>query len=112
MVTREQYHIESSVTHCKNWEHSIDDLREVIGKKFRGIPTAREGQKTDYAKGKNYFKSIVQTYQNVGFAPSKIQRIFVTWVVTDEDGLKKPNRLSRVRKRIFMAGNATLKMKP
>ncbi len=89
LVTKKQYHIESSVTHCKNWAHSIEDLREIFDKKFRGVPAAREGQKTDHAKGKNYFKSIVQSYRDVGFAPSKIQRIFVTWIVTDEADLKR-----------------------
>jgi hypothetical protein len=87
--TKEQYHVESSVTHCKNWAHSIEDLREVFDKKFRGVPTARKGKKTDYVKGKDYFKSILETYRNVGFVPSKIQRIFVTWIVTEENGLKR-----------------------
>lgn len=89
LLTKKQYHIESSVTHCKNWAHSIEDLRDVFDKKFRGVPAAREGGKTDYAKGKNYFNSIIQTYRSAGFAPSKIQRIFVTWIVTDESGLRK-----------------------
>ena len=89
LLTKKQYHIESSVTHCKNWAHSIEDLREVFDKKFRGVPTTRAGKATDSAKGKNYFKSILRTYRDVGFTPSKIQRIFVTWIVTEEDGLKK-----------------------
>lgn len=88
LLTKEQYHVESSVTHCKNWTHSIEDLREVFDKKFRGVPASREGKKTDYTKGKNYFKSIVQTYRHIGFSPSRIQRIFVTWAVTDP-GLKE-----------------------
>lgn len=88
LKTNEQYHIESSVTHCKNWWHSIEDLREVFDKKFRGMPTAREGKKTDSAKGKKYFESILQTYRSIGFKPSQIQRIFVVWAVTDT-GLKE-----------------------
>lgn len=89
LKTKEQYHIESSVTHCKNWSHSIEDLRDIFDKKFRGIPATREGKKTDYTKGKNYFNSIIQTYRHIGFSPSRIQRIFVTWAVTEESGLRK-----------------------
>ncbi|MDP3041271.1 MAG: hypothetical protein Q8N62_00835 [Candidatus Omnitrophota bacterium] len=89
LETKEQYHVESSVTHCKSWWHSVEDLREVFDKKFRGVPASRKGRKTDYTKGKKYFNSIIQTYRHMGFAPSKIHRIFVTWTVTHEIGLKK-----------------------
>lgn len=89
LKTKDQYHVESSVTHCKNWWQSVEDLREVFDKKFRGIPTTREGKKTDYTKGKEYFDTILETYRSMGLIPSQINRIFVTWAVKDETILKK-----------------------
>ncbi|TVM03354.1 MAG: hypothetical protein CV087_05670 [Candidatus Brocadia sp. WS118] len=89
LKTSKQYHIESSVTHSKNWWHSTEDLHEIFNKKFRGLPPKREGKKTDYVKGKEYFDSILQAYQRIGFAPSKINRIFVTWAVKDDVALRK-----------------------
>ncbi len=89
LVTKEQYHIESSVTHCANWSPSADDLWEIFDKKFLGLPPEREGKNTDRAKGKTYFNKIKQTYRGVGFSLSKIQRVFVTWSVADKAGLDK-----------------------
>jgi hypothetical protein len=84
LITQEQFHIESSVTHRLNWSPTHDKLRDIFDKKFRGIPPKREGEKTDHAKGINYFNKILQTYKSIGFDPSKIQRIFVTWVLKED----------------------------
>jgi hypothetical protein len=87
VATGEQYHVESSVTHRENWCPSTKELRDIFDRKFRGMPPKREGSNTDYAKGKSYFEHITQIYENVGFDPLKIQRVFVTWTVADEDSL-------------------------
>ena len=87
-ATQEQYHVESSVTHSKDWLLSTEQLREIFDRKFRGAPPKREGKKTDHAKGKTYFDNIIQAYRSVGFDPSKVQRIFVTWAVADEGNLE------------------------
>lgn len=88
LITQEQYHVESSVTHSTRWIPSVERLREIFDRKFRGAPPKREGAKTDYTKGKSYFECIVQAYRNVGFEPEKVRRVFVTWVVQDVDALK------------------------
>jgi len=89
LATKEQYHVESSVTHCVNWSPSTGDLSEIFDKKFLGLPQDREGKNTDHAKGKTYFDKIKQTYIGAGFNLSKVNRVFVTWVITDKDGLDK-----------------------
>src|SRR2546421_409691 len=83
VATQEQYHIEVSVTHGMNWiprtkELLIERLRETFDKKFRGTPQKREGERTDFTKGKIYLEKILQTYRDMGFEPSKVKRIFVT----------------------------------
>jgi hypothetical protein len=87
LVSREQYHVESSVTHQETWCPSIKELREILDKKYLGLPPKREGSKTDFAKGKTYYEHIIKTYTSVGFDPLRIKRIFVTWRVADEDNL-------------------------
>ena len=57
---RKQYHVESSVTHDKTWAPSLDQLRDIFDKKFKGEPSKRQGANTDYAKGKSYFPSITR----------------------------------------------------
>lgn len=52
------------------------------------MPPKREGTRTDHAKGKMYFDSILRTYQNVGFDPLKVQRVFVTWSLKNETTLR------------------------
>lgn len=81
---QEQFHVESSVTHNLTWSPSIDKLRETFDRKFRGMPSKREGERTDHAKGKTYFKNILQTYRRVGFDPLKAQRVFVIWAPRPE----------------------------
>lgn len=85
LITQEQYHVESSVTHSLRWVPSMERLREIFDGKFRGIPPKKEGAKTDHAKGKSYLECIVQAYRSVGFEPAKVRRVFVTWVVPDVD---------------------------
>lgn len=88
LATQEQFHVESSVTHDLNWLPSDDDLRETFDKKFRGMPPKREGERTDHAKGKTYFDNILRTYRSVGFDPTKVLRVFVTWGVREETTLQ------------------------
>ncbi|MBF0504843.1 MAG: hypothetical protein HQL14_07045 [Candidatus Omnitrophica bacterium] len=87
LVTKAQYHVESSVTHCKEWSPSTNDLCEIFDKKFLGLPPKREGKNTDLAKGKTYIDKIKNTYQGAGFNLSKINRVFVTWAITDKADL-------------------------
>jgi hypothetical protein len=88
VLTKEQYHVESSVTHRENWSPSTIELSDIFDKKFRGVVPRREGSNTDYAKGKTYYDKIIQTYINVGFDPQKIQRVFITWIIKDEGNLE------------------------
>ncbi len=87
LVSGEQYHVESSVTHQENWCPSTKELREIFDKKYLGVPPKREGSNTDYAKGKTYFDHIARTYTSIGFDPIRIKRVFVTWRVSDEGDL-------------------------
>lgn len=88
LATQEQFHVESSVTHDLNWLPSDDTLCETFDKKFLGVPPKRQGERTDYTKGKTYFDNILQTYQSVGFDPLKVQRVFVTWGVKKETSIQ------------------------
>ena len=85
--TQEQYHVESSVTHQENWCPSTKELSEIFDKKFRGVPPKREGKNTDFVKGKTYYENILQSYQSVGLDLRKLQRIIVTWDVSDATNL-------------------------
>ena len=87
LKTVEQYHIVSSVTHEKNWCPDTNRLNEIFDKKFRGVPPKREGRNTDFSKGKTYYENILQAYRGIGFEPSKVQRVFVTWEVADRNNL-------------------------
>ena len=86
LATTEQFHVESSVTHQENWCPSTKDLQNLFDRKFRGIPGNHEG--ADYKKGKIYFDHINKTYSSIGFDPTKIKRVFVTWIITDIVNLK------------------------
>jgi hypothetical protein len=87
LVSGEQYHVESSVTHQENWCPSMKELREIFDKKYLGIPPKLEGINTDYAKGKTYYEHITKTYKSIGFDLLRIKRVFVTWRVANEDNL-------------------------
>ncbi len=85
--SEKQYHVESSVSHCKMWAPTTKMLREFFDKKFMGIPERRKGKMTDHTRKKNYFVNIEQTYRSVGFTPSHVERIFVVWDVKDKENL-------------------------
>lgn len=88
-----QYHIEVGVTHRENWCPAIDDLEQSFEKKFFGKPPEREGANkgnTDNEKGKSYFPSIIKTYEEIGFDPSKIHRVWVCWMLKGEEDNTKP----------------------
>jgi hypothetical protein len=89
LINKKQYHVESSVTHSKKWMPDMEQLRGIFDGKFRGTPPKREGKKTDHTRGKSYFECIVQAYRNVGFEPTKVSRVFVTWTVSDIDALAR-----------------------
>jgi len=88
LATQEQFHVESSVTHDLNFLPSDNELQDVFDRKFLGLPAKREGKGTDYSKGKTYSENILRTYQSVGFDLTKLQRVFVTWVVKDDSALQ------------------------
>jgi hypothetical protein len=79
-----QYHIEMSVTHELSWRATWEKLQEAFKGKYFGAPRAREGQNTDFARGKSYGAEIQRAYRSIGFTPRKVQRIWVTWVVPQE----------------------------
>ncbi|GBD98208.1 hypothetical protein BMS3Abin07_00216 [bacterium BMS3Abin07] len=85
--TGDQYHVEVSVTHRENWCPTTTELFPEFEKKYFGVPAKREGQKTDYALGKNYKEQIYQTYKSVGLSPGSIKRVWVCWTVIDDKDL-------------------------
>src|SRR3989338_603344 len=85
----EQYHVETSVTHCQNWCPDAEELMDNFDRKFFGIPPKREGDKTDHAKGKKYYQNISETYKEHGLNPGRIQRVWVCWSVADRESVQK-----------------------
>ena len=81
LISNEHFHIESSVTHRLGWAPKADALKKIFEKKFLGLPEERPGKKTDFSLGREYKKNILDTYRAYGLDPSKIQRIFVCWVL-------------------------------
>lgn len=75
--TGEQYHIESGVTHCENWCPTTKKLVTKFNQKFLGVPKEKEGENTDFGKGKTYKAQIWAGYRSVGFDPEKVQRPLV-----------------------------------
>jgi len=84
-----QYHIETSVTHELSWRASWEKLATKFERKFFGVPAKREGHNTDYTKNKNYLAEIKNAYKMVGFTVSKVQRIWITWVIPEEGDFEK-----------------------
>jgi len=84
---QQQFHIEVGVTHRLNWAPTREDLRLYFEHKFFGAPPKREskgGGSTDYEKGKSFFKSIEETYVDVGFLPAEVRRVWVCWILNKE----------------------------
>lgn len=89
---RTQYHVEVKVTHRENWCPTVIDLGVDFEKKFFGAPPERKGKSdgaTDFEKGKSYFEHIKNAYTEIGFDPKKVFRVWVCWIVQDENN-KKP----------------------
>ena len=94
-----QYHVETSVTHELSWRAKWSAMQAHFERKFFGAPMPREGAKTDYTRGRNYFEEIKKTYRQLGFAPNKVHRIWVTWVIPeDEDYAKLLSRYCRTKR--------------
>ncbi|NNM85806.1 MAG: hypothetical protein HKL96_08650 [Phycisphaerales bacterium] len=81
-----QYHIEVSVTHDLGFAPDANKLYAEFDRKFRGVPPARDGHKTDHSKGKNYLANIEQTYKQAGLEPSKIKRVYCCWFAKEGAG--------------------------
>jgi len=79
--TKEQFHVENSVTHSQLWSFSADNLHESFDRSFRGLPANRQIKDMSSVKEEKYFKDILKTYRSLGFSPSKVKRIFVVWRV-------------------------------
>ncbi|MDQ2822274.1 MAG: hypothetical protein M3Y65_18135 [Pseudomonadota bacterium] len=80
LKSREAFHIEVGVTHQENWCLSAEDLGPHFDKKFFGAPPKLNGATngtTDFEKGKSYWEKITATYEEVGFAPDEVKRIWV-----------------------------------
>ena len=82
-----QYHVESSVTHCERWCPTTDDLIKIFDRKFFGVPTERDGERTDFRRGRSYEREIFDAYRTVGLEPTDIQRVFCCWVLPEEPEL-------------------------
>jgi hypothetical protein len=83
--TKEQFHIETHVTHQTMWALDAKGISQFFEYKFLGFPRKREGKKTDYSRGVNYRRQIEDTYKSVGLDPEKIQRVFVCWIIKDQE---------------------------
>lgn len=89
LKSREAFHIEVGVTHQQNWCLSIEDLAPQFDKKFFGTSPERKGAikgTTDFEKGKSYWTKIIETYEDVGFNPKEVRRVWVAWIVKGGDG--------------------------
>ncbi len=75
------YHVELSVTHCKNWCASLDEIEQEVACKFFGkVKNNRpENPNTDFAKGKRYLEQIKMTYDLYGINFSKLIRVWCAW---------------------------------
>jgi len=63
VLTSEQFHVEVSVTHCRNWCPTAEELITEFDKKFFGVPPRKNRSNTDYARGVTYKENIYQTYK-------------------------------------------------
>jgi hypothetical protein len=81
----EQYHVETSVTHELSWRATWDGLEKKFEGKYFGAPQQRDGANTDFARGKSYLAEIQRAYKSVGFTPGRVQRVWVTWVVPQDE---------------------------
>lgn len=91
LVQKTQFHIEVGVTHQENWCPTLESLSKGFEKKFFGSSPERKGKAdgtTDFEKGKSYFPQIQDTYKEVGFYPESVKRIWVCWIVKDQDNTK------------------------
>lgn len=79
-----EYHVETSVTHELSWRATWAKLEAKFEGKYFGAPRERDGDNTEFARGRSYLAEITRTYKSVGFAPSKVQRVWVTWVKPDD----------------------------
>ncbi|MFA6499978.1 MAG: hypothetical protein WC256_12295 [Desulfurivibrionaceae bacterium] len=88
IIDEKAYHVEVSVTHCQQWCPTPKALKENFDKKFFGVPAKREGENTDYSKGKTYYESIKETYASLGLSYDTIIRVWVCWTVNGESSLE------------------------
>ncbi|QYG00150.1 hypothetical protein [Massilia sp. NP310] len=89
LKTREAFHIEVAVTHQMNWCVRLEELGPHFDKKFFGLPDERKGAAngtTDFEKGKVYWEQINATYEDVGFEPDQVKRVWVCWIIKGADG--------------------------
>lgn len=83
-----QYHIEVGVTHRQNWCSTFEEMSPQFEKKFFGVSPERKGKAggtTDFEKGKSYFTQIEDAYSTIGFSPSDVRRVWVCWIVKEND---------------------------
>lgn len=103
LISKKQYHIEVSVTHCQRWCPTPEVLKNNFDKKFFGVPPKREGKNTDYSKGKTYEQNIFETYMSYGMNHISIQRVWVCWTVSEAEELD--NKLSVYSKKKKLTDN-------
>lgn len=87
VATRQAFHIEVDVTHELGWSRRPGQRVAYIEKKFFGAPQERNGAtsgRTDFERGKNYFSAIIDQYRSLGFRPSDVTRVLVSWVLHEE----------------------------
>lgn len=73
----EQYHIEVSVSHVRQFAPTTNKLLSKLAYKFLGVPNLRELR--DRKTKKSYIKNIHHSYRLFGMSPSQIKRVWVCW---------------------------------
>lgn len=76
------YHVESTVTHERNWMPNFEKITKLIEHKFLGKPGDRPdggGPNSDRARGVEYFHKILETYRSYGVNPENIKRVICVW---------------------------------
>ncbi len=89
LLTCEQFHVESSVSHSWDLCPDADTLLQEFDRKFFGVPPKRDGKNTDFTKGKNYRDQINAMYCTLGLNADKINRVYCTWIRPTGDGLNE-----------------------
>lgn len=81
---RTQFHVESGVTHRKQFAPDAEKLREKIRYKFFGFPRPKKGHVQREPATPTHLHQIESTYRDLGLSPRRIRRVWVCWAIRPE----------------------------